>query len=74
VNSQWIKATASDSGGDCVELRRHGDAVEVSAADPGRYETPSRPDARGTRSQQPPYDMVGAGEGGLAPLRPPRHE
>jgi len=29
VNGEWIKATASDSGGNCVELRRHGDAVEV---------------------------------------------
>ena len=29
MNSEWIKATASDSGSDCVEMRRHGDAVEV---------------------------------------------
>lgn len=26
----WIKATASgDQGGDCVEMRRSGDAIEV---------------------------------------------
>jgi hypothetical protein len=29
VNGEWIKATASDSGGNCVEMRRRGDAVEV---------------------------------------------
>jgi hypothetical protein len=28
-STAWIKATASSGGGDCVELRRHGDAVEV---------------------------------------------
>jgi hypothetical protein len=29
-STEWIKATASGGGGgDCVELRRHGDAVEV---------------------------------------------
>ena len=27
--TNWIKATASDSGGDCVEMRRHGCDVEV---------------------------------------------
>jgi hypothetical protein len=28
-STAWIKATASSGGGDCVEMRRHGDAVEV---------------------------------------------
>ncbi len=27
--SQWVKASASGSNGQCVELRRHDDAVEV---------------------------------------------
>jgi hypothetical protein len=25
----WIKASASDPNGSCVQLRRHGDVVEV---------------------------------------------
>jgi hypothetical protein len=29
MNTEWIKATASAGGGNCVEMRRHGDAVEV---------------------------------------------
>jgi hypothetical protein len=29
VNTGWIKATASSDGGDCVQLRRSGDTVEV---------------------------------------------
>jgi Domain of unknown function (DUF397) len=29
VNTGWIKATASDGGGNCVQLRRSGDTVEV---------------------------------------------
>jgi len=29
VTTDWIKASASDSGGNCVQLRRHGDVVEV---------------------------------------------
>jgi hypothetical protein len=27
--SEWIKASASDSGGQCVEMRRHDGLVEV---------------------------------------------
>jgi len=27
--SQWIKASASDGGSNCVEMRLHDDAVEV---------------------------------------------
>jgi hypothetical protein len=30
MSNDWIKAAASGGGGgDCVEMRRHGDAVEV---------------------------------------------
>jgi hypothetical protein len=29
VNTEWIKAAASAEGGNCVELRRRGEAVEV---------------------------------------------
>jgi len=29
MSTDWIKATASSQGGDCVEMRRHDDAVEV---------------------------------------------
>jgi len=29
AEGRWIKASASAEGGNCVELRRHGDAVEV---------------------------------------------
>jgi hypothetical protein len=29
VNTEWIKATASGQGANCVEMRRHGDVVEV---------------------------------------------
>ena len=28
-STEWIKASASDSNGSCVEMRRHGDAIEV---------------------------------------------
>lgn len=27
--SEWVKASASGGNGQCVEMRRHGDAVEV---------------------------------------------
>jgi hypothetical protein len=27
--SEWIKASASDANGSCVEMRRNGDAIEV---------------------------------------------
>jgi hypothetical protein len=27
--SSWVKASASDSGGQCVEMRRHDGMVEV---------------------------------------------
>ena len=30
MTTDWIKATASGQGGSCVEMRRRGDAVEVS--------------------------------------------
>jgi hypothetical protein len=29
MNTEWIKATVSAEGGDCVEVRRHDDAIEV---------------------------------------------
>jgi hypothetical protein len=29
VNTEWIKATASSDGGNCVQLRRAGNVVEV---------------------------------------------
>ena len=29
MTTDWIKATASNQGGECVAMRRHGDAVEV---------------------------------------------
>jgi hypothetical protein len=29
AESRWIKASASGQGGNCVEMRRHGEAVEV---------------------------------------------
>jgi hypothetical protein len=29
TTTPWIKATASGQSGDCVELRRHDDVVEV---------------------------------------------
>jgi hypothetical protein len=29
VNTGWIKAMASDGGGNCVEMRRSQDVVEV---------------------------------------------
>jgi hypothetical protein len=29
VINDWIKASASDGGGNCVEMRRHGDVIEV---------------------------------------------
>jgi Domain of unknown function (DUF397) len=37
VNTDWIKATASGGGGgNCVQLRRAGDAIEVrDSKDPG---------------------------------------
>ena len=28
-STEWIKASASDANGSCVEMRRHGDAIEV---------------------------------------------
>jgi hypothetical protein len=27
--TEWIKASASDANGSCVEMRRNGDAIEV---------------------------------------------
>lgn len=27
--TDWIKASASDSNGTCVQMRRHGDVVEI---------------------------------------------
>lgn len=27
--TEWVKATASDAHGSCVEMRRHGDRIEV---------------------------------------------
>ncbi len=29
TTTAWIKATASDSNGTCVEMRRDGDVIEV---------------------------------------------
>ena len=29
MNTEWIKAVASSEGGNCVELRRRDDAIEV---------------------------------------------
>ena len=29
MNTEWVKANASDGGGNCVQLRRRGDVVEV---------------------------------------------
>jgi Domain of unknown function (DUF397) len=29
IKTPWIKASASDSNGTCVELRRHGASIEI---------------------------------------------
>lgn len=45
-DTEWVKATASGQGGDCVEMRRHDGGVEVRDS-----KNPNGPVLRFTRAE-----------------------